>query len=61
MAAFTREAYEADRERYRAERERLIASGLSEDHPLVERQSRRIETVTRVLTDPAYGFADGDA
>jgi hypothetical protein len=55
---FTREQFEQDRERYREERKRLLDSGLSEDHPLVERQQRRIETVDRVLTDPAYGFAE---
>jgi hypothetical protein len=55
---FTREQFEEDRERYRAEKRRLLDSGLTEDHPLVERQQRRIETVDRVLTDPAYGFAE---
>lgn len=53
---FTREDFEADRERYVAERQRLLDSGLAENHPLVERQQRRIETVDRVLTDPAYGL-----
>ena len=55
---FTREEFEEDRERYRAERQRLLDSGLPENHPLVERQQRRIETVDRVLSDPAYGFAE---
>lgn len=54
---YTREEWEADRERYRAEKQRLLGAGFSEAHPLVERQQRRIETVDRVLTDPAYGFA----
>lgn len=55
---FTREDFQADRERYVAERKRLVESGLAENHPLVERQTRRIETVDRVLTDPAYGLVD---
>jgi len=61
IGMWDRETFEADRERYRAERQRLIDSGLPEDHPLVERQTRRIETVDRVLTDPAYGLVvDGE-
>ena len=52
----TREEFEEDRKRYVAERQRLLDSGLAENHPLVERQTRRIETVDRVLTDPAYGL-----
>lgn len=55
---FTREDFEADRERYVTERQRLLDTGLAENHPLVERQTRRIETVDRVLTDPAYGLVD---
>lgn len=55
---FTREDFEADRERYAVERKRLLDSGLAENHPLVERQTRRIETVDRVLTNPAYGLVD---
>jgi hypothetical protein len=52
----TREQFEKDRERYVAERQRLLDTGLAESHPLVERQQRRIETVDRVLSDPAYGL-----
>ena len=53
---WTREAFERDLGRYRAERQRLLDSGLPEDHPLVERQTRRIVIVDRVLNDPAYGL-----
>ena len=53
----TREEFEEDGKRYVAERQRLLDSGLAENHPLVERQTRRIETVDRVLTHPAYGLA----
>lgn len=55
---WTREEFEQDKQRYQAELDRLLAQGLTEDHPLVERQRRRIETVDRVLTDPAYGLAE---
>ncbi len=55
---WTREVWEADRERYRTELARLLASGLPEGHPLVERQRRRIETADRVLSDPAYGLTE---
>lgn len=58
MASWTRADFEADRKRYKAERQRLLDSGLAEEHPLVERQTRRIETVDRVLSDPAYGLAE---
>lgn len=53
---WTREEFEQDRERYQAELDALLAQGLPEGHPLVERQRRRIETVDRVLTDPRYGL-----
>jgi hypothetical protein len=46
-----RKIWEADRDRYRAERQRLIDSGLPENHPLIERQTRRIEIANRVLGD----------
>lgn len=52
----TREEFEQDRERYRRELDDLTAQGLIAGHPLVERLLRRIETVNRVLTDPAYGL-----
>lgn len=55
-----RATWEADRDRYQTERKRLLDSGLAENHPLVERQTRRIETANRVLTDPAYGIATED-
>ena len=53
---WTREEFEQDRERYQTELDRLLAMGFDESHPLVERQRRRIETVDRVLTNPAYGL-----
>ena len=53
---FTREQFEQDRERYQGEMEALLAQGFADDHPLVERARRRIATVDRVLTDPAYGL-----
>lgn len=56
---WTREEFESDKVRYQAELKRLTEHlGLSDDHPLVKRQRRRIETVERVLTDPAYGIAE---
>lgn len=55
---WTREAFEQDKQRYQAELDRLLGMGLTEEHPLVKRQRRRIETVDRVLTDPAYGLAE---
>lgn len=55
---WTREQWTADRARYVAERQRLLDQGLPDSHPLVERQTRRIETVDRVLTDPAYGLTE---
>jgi hypothetical protein len=58
MAGFTRADFEADRARYATELARLLELGLSDGHPLVERERRRIETVDRVLTDPAYGLVD---
>ncbi len=54
----TREDFEADRERYQREIATLRAQGFEDDHPLIERQRRRIETVDRVLSDPAYGLAE---
>ena len=56
---WTREEFEQDKQRYQRELDRLLTQGFAEGHPLVERQRRRIETVDRVLTDPAYGFAAG--
>lgn len=60
ITVWDRQTWETDREEYAAERQRLIDSGLPETHPLVERQTRRIEIVDRVLADPAYGFAADD-
>lgn len=57
----TREAFEQDKARYQNELDDLLAKGLAEDHPLVERQRRRLETVERVLTDPAYGLVERPA
>jgi hypothetical protein len=56
---WTREELEQDRQRYQHELDTLLAQGLTDGHPLIERQRRRIETVDRVLTDPAYGLSDG--
>jgi hypothetical protein len=53
---WSRADFEADKERYQAELQSLLDDGLPEGHPLVEKQRRRIETVDRVLTDPAYGL-----
>lgn len=55
---WTREEFVQDRARYEAELKRLQALGLTDQHPLVERYRRRIETVDRVLTDPAYGLTE---
>jgi len=55
---WTREEFTQDRARYEAELKRLLDLGLTDGHPLVERQRRRIETVDRVLTDPAYGLTE---
>jgi hypothetical protein len=55
---WTTEQFEADRERYQREIIALKAQGFEEDHPLIERQRRRIETVDRVLSDPAYGLVE---
>lgn len=57
-AEWTREQFEQDRERYQQELDALTARGFGDGHPLVERQRRRIETVDRVLTDPAYGLTE---
>lgn len=58
---WTKEEFEDDRKRYVAELARLKDEvGLPDDHPLVEKQRRRIETVDRVLTDPAYGIAEAE-
>lgn len=56
---WTREEFEQDKARYQRELDALLAQGFAEGHPLVERQRRRIETVDRVLTDPACGLTDG--
>lgn len=58
---WTREEFEQDKQRYQQELEALLAKGFAEGHPLVERQRRRIETVDRVLTDPAYGLTEEQA
>jgi hypothetical protein len=58
---WTREQFQQDRGRYLGELGALLAQGFDEDHPLVKRQRRRIETVDRVLTDPAYGLTEEDA
>lgn len=55
---WTREEFEQDRQRYQRELDALLDRGLPDGHPLVERQRRRIETVDRVLTDPAYGLTE---
>jgi len=55
---WTREDFLADRERYQREIVALKAQGFEEDHPLIQRQRRRIETVDRALSDPAYGLAE---
>lgn len=55
---WTREDFEQDKARYQQELDALLLLGLTEGHPLVERQRRRIETVNRVLTDPAYGLTE---
>lgn len=57
---WTREEFEHDKQRYQAELDALLAQGLPDSHPLVERQRRRIGTVNRVLTDPAYGLTEED-
>jgi len=55
---WTREEFEGDKRRFEALLADYRARGLSDEHPLIERQLRRIETVNRVLTDPAYGLVD---
>jgi len=55
---FTRKDFEGDKKRYQEELASLLAQGLAEGHPLVERARRRIETVDRVLTDPRYGLVE---
>lgn len=49
---WTREDFERDRDRYQRDLDELLAHGMTDDHPLVKRARRRIETVDRVLTDP---------
>lgn len=56
MRNWTREEFESDRLRYQKTLDQLLAAGLTDGHPLVERQRRRLDTVNRVLTDPAYGL-----
>ena len=56
---WTREEFEQDKVRYQQELDDLLTQGFADGHPLVERQRRRIETVDRILTDPAYGLALG--
>jgi hypothetical protein len=53
---WTREDYVQDRQRFQREIETLLGQGLDEKHPLVERNRRRLKTVDRVLTDPAFGM-----
>ena len=55
---WTREQFEADRERYQREIIALKAQGFEDDHPLIERQRRHIETVDRMLSDPDYGMVE---
>lgn len=55
---FDRESFEADRARYEGDLATHLGNGLTDGHPLVERARRRIETCTRVLTDPAYGLTE---
>lgn len=50
---WTREDFERDRARYQRDLDELLAHGLPDEHPLVRRARRRIETVDRVLNDPA--------
>lgn len=51
---FTREEFESDKQRYQTELDELLAEGFAEDDFRVRRQRTRIETVDRVLTNPAY-------
>jgi hypothetical protein len=53
---WTREDYFQDWQRYQRELDAYLADGLTEEHPLVKLQRRRLATVTRVLTDPAFGL-----
>jgi hypothetical protein len=55
---WTREEFEQDKQRYQKELDALLAQGFEEGHPLVERKRRRLETVKRVLNDPAYGLKE---
>jgi hypothetical protein len=55
---WTREQFEQDKQRYQREIDALLAQGLPLGHPLVERQRKRIRTVDRVLTHPAYGLTE---
>lgn len=50
---FTKEAFEADLERYESEVRSLRSQGYADAHPLIGRLLRRIDTVKRVLSDPA--------
>jgi hypothetical protein len=51
-----REQFEQDRQRYQRELDAYLADELTEEHPLVKLQRRRLATVTRVLTDPRFGL-----
>lgn len=55
---WTRAQFEQDKQRYQRELDELLAEGFTDDDFRVRRQRRRIETVTRVLTDPRYGLSD---
>lgn len=58
---WTREEFEQDRERYQRELDELLAEGFTEDDFRVRRQRKRIDTVNRVLTHPAYGLTEEKA
>jgi hypothetical protein len=53
---WTREDFQEDRQRYQRALDDLLSKGLTDGHPLIERQRRRLRTADRVLTDPAYGM-----
>lgn len=55
---WTRADFEQDKARYQQQLVAYRDLGLADDHPLMERLHRRIETVDRVLTDPAYGLTE---
>ena len=57
---WTREEFEQDKQRYQREIDELLAEGFRDDDFRVRRARKRIETVDRVLTDPAYGLTEED-